>query len=137
MLPTVEEKPTFVRGLFNRIAGRYDLLNNVISFGMHWGWKRKAVDCLQLVPNSQVLDVCTGTGDLINCIGAHLAPAQGGQITGLDFSEEMLHIARKRYAKEAHIHLLQGDAMALPFEAEQFDALRGGSRPCDYNSSQA
>jgi demethylmenaquinone methyltransferase / 2-methoxy-6-polyprenyl-1,4-benzoquinol methylase len=117
-LPTLDEKPRFVQGLFNRIAGRYDTLNNVISLGMHWGWKRKAVAALQLKQGQHALDVCTGTGDLLGLLVQHVGGT--GQVTGLDFSYEMLNVARKRYAGHSAIHLVQGDAMALPFEDASF-----------------
>lgn len=113
------EKASFVQALFNRIAGTYDLLNDCISFGMHRQWKQKACRALQLKSGDAVLDVCTGTGDLL----AYLRPqvAETGRLVGLDFSEQMLAVARKRFAEDKNIQLLQGDAMALPFEDGVFD----------------
>jgi demethylmenaquinone methyltransferase / 2-methoxy-6-polyprenyl-1,4-benzoquinol methylase len=117
-LPSIEDKPQFVQHLFNRIAGRYDTLNNVISLGMHWGWKRQAVAALQLQQGQHALDVCTGTGDLLGIL--HKAVGDEGQVTGLDFSHEMLNVARKRYAQHPNTHLVQGDAMVLPFDEATF-----------------
>ncbi len=114
-----EHRGEAVRGMFNRIAASYDLLNDCISFGMHRNWKSRAAGKLHLSPGSQVLDVCTGTGDfvryLLPCIGAT------GTFTGLDFSEEMLAIARRRFGHLPNVRFDQGDAMALPYEDNRFD----------------
>jgi demethylmenaquinone methyltransferase/2-methoxy-6-polyprenyl-1,4-benzoquinol methylase len=119
-LPSLEEKPVFVQRLFNRIATRYDALNNIISLGMHWGWKRHAVACLQLTHDQHGLDVCTGTGDLLGLMRPYVGEA--GQVTGLDFSEQMLAVAKDRYNNVSNISLVQGDAMHLPFADDQFHA---------------
>jgi len=119
-LPSIHDKPVYVQGMFNRIAGRYDLMNNVISMGMHWGWKRQAVEAMNLYKGDHALDVCSGTGDLLSLIQNHTT--QNGQVTALDFSEEMLGVAQDRYADATDINFIQGDAMALPFEANQFHA---------------
>ena len=104
--------------MFNRIAPTYDLLNDCISFGMHRGWKRRACDALSLKPGNSVLDVCTGTGDLINPLLERVGSS--GKVTGLDFSGEMLAVAQKRFA-EAPVTLVRGDALALPFADNEFD----------------
>lgn len=113
--------PVTIQQMFNRIAKTYDVLNDCISFGMHRLWKRRACQQLQLKPGDHVLDVCTGTGDLIG----YLLPLVGktGAVTGLDFSEEMLNVARERFPENTsnNIHLQQGDALALPFEDNTFD----------------
>jgi demethylmenaquinone methyltransferase/2-methoxy-6-polyprenyl-1,4-benzoquinol methylase len=87
---------------------------------MHWSWKRYAVHALQLKPSHHVLDVCTGTGDLITLIRPLVG--ESGQVTGLDFSREMLAVAHNRFQGDDRIQLVQGDAMNLPFEANAFDA---------------
>jgi demethylmenaquinone methyltransferase / 2-methoxy-6-polyprenyl-1,4-benzoquinol methylase len=114
-----EGKAVYVQSMFNRIAGTYDLLNDCISFGMHRLWKNKACDLLQLQPGHQVLDVCTGTGDLLPRLAQRVA--NQGQVIGLDFSEEMLEVGRKRFTDLSNIQWQQGDAMALPFEDNTFD----------------
>ncbi len=108
-----------VQSMFDRIAGTYDILNDCISFGMHRGWKKKAVKALQLQRGQHVLDVCTGTGDLVS----HLKQAVGesGQVTGLDFSGEMLDVAKERFGSENNIHFKQGDALKLPYADNTFD----------------
>ncbi len=114
-----QPKAAQVRQMFDRIAGTYDLLNDCISMGFHRHWKRQAVGLLQLSPGSHVLDVCTGTGDLVG----YLLPQVGsqGRVTGLDFSENMLALARQRHARQPNVAFMQGDAMALPFEDNRFD----------------
>ena len=119
-LPSLEEKPVFVQRLFNRIATRYDALNNIISLGMHWGWKRHAVACLQLTHDQHGLDVCTGTGDLLGLMLPYVGAF--GEVTGLDFSEKMLAVAKDRYNNVSNLTLVQGDAMHLPFADDSFRA---------------
>lgn len=113
------DKASFVQALFNRIAPTYNLLNDLISFGLHRGWKRKACQKLQLQPGDHVLDVCTGTGHLM----AYLLPLVGvsGKATGLDFSEAMLAVAKKTYTQNANVFWDQGDALNLPYPDNTFD----------------
>jgi demethylmenaquinone methyltransferase/2-methoxy-6-polyprenyl-1,4-benzoquinol methylase len=108
-----------VQQMFDRIAGSYDVLNNFISLGFHKQWKRLACKKLQLTPGAKALDVCTGTGDLL----AYLLPMVGeqGQVCGLDFSENMLSFARKRYENTPNVSLTQGDALNLPYLDNTFD----------------
>lgn len=112
-------KAAFVEALFDRIARRYDWLNDCISFGMHRGWKRKACAVLNLQPGQSVLDVCTGTGHLIDYLKTHVGPE--GSVVGLDFSAKMLEVARAKFGKASHIKLVQGDALALPFADNTFN----------------
>jgi demethylmenaquinone methyltransferase / 2-methoxy-6-polyprenyl-1,4-benzoquinol methylase len=114
------EKAHIVQTLFDGLATHYDPLNQVISLGMHWGWKKKAIQALRLQPGQHALDVCTGTGDnlglLVNAVGPQ------GQVEGLDFSANMLAIAQKRYATVPNVHVQQGDALALPYADNTFHA---------------
>ncbi len=129
-LPTTEEKADYVLKQFDRIAQKYDLMNDLISVGMHRGWKQQAIAELMKgvdLKNSagkKYLDVCTGTGDLALLI----AETNGfrGTVTGLDFSPEMLNVARRRGANkvsklESSLEFQQGDAQALPFANDSFD----------------
>jgi demethylmenaquinone methyltransferase/2-methoxy-6-polyprenyl-1,4-benzoquinol methylase len=108
-----------VRALFRTIARRYDLINDLQSLGLHRRWKRRLVALAQLGPGQRALDVCCGTGDVA------LALARtGAQVTGLDFSPEMLAVARRRaQTSNAPVEFVQGDALALPFADATFDAV--------------
>jgi demethylmenaquinone methyltransferase / 2-methoxy-6-polyprenyl-1,4-benzoquinol methylase len=117
-LPTLAAKHSFVQALFNRIAPRYDLLNDCISLGLHRQWKRKACQRLRLTEGQQALDVCTGTGHLIHYLLPMVGPTGG--VTGLDFSEAMLAVAHRHLDDRPQVRLIQGDAMALPFEDQVF-----------------
>ncbi|MDX2084227.1 MAG: bifunctional demethylmenaquinone methyltransferase/2-methoxy-6-polyprenyl-1,4-benzoquinol methylase UbiE [Candidatus Melainabacteria bacterium] len=115
-----EDKARWVQAMFNRIAKRYDYLNDAISFGMHRGWKRAACRALQLQPGDSVLDVCTGTGDLIQYLLPQVGPS--GRVVGVDFSESMLEVARQRFAHQSQVvQLLQGDALQLPLDSNAMD----------------
>jgi demethylmenaquinone methyltransferase / 2-methoxy-6-polyprenyl-1,4-benzoquinol methylase len=119
-----EERGSKVRDLFATVAPRYDLINDLQSFGMHRRWKRKLVELAQVGQSSAALDLCCGTGDL-----TFLLAQRGARVTGLDFSPAMLGVARARAEKQspaAPIELLQGDAHALPFSSHQFDIVTIG-----------
>ena len=109
--------------MFAAIAGRYDLNNRLHSFGRDQSWRRKAVKLAQVRPGDCVLDAACGTGDLAEAF-AEAGPAS---VTGLDFTPEMLELARAKTARQRRPadcptpEYLQGDAMDLPFENESFD----------------
>ena len=112
-----QQRAERVRDLFGAIAARYDLLNDLQSFGLHRLWKRKLLRLLAPRPGKSGLDVCTGTGDL-----AIRMARSGAKVVGLDFSSEMLAVARRKSDSEPNqVSWVQGDARALPFEAGQFD----------------
>jgi demethylmenaquinone methyltransferase/2-methoxy-6-polyprenyl-1,4-benzoquinol methylase len=104
--------------MFDRIAGVYDLMNGVMTAGMHHRWRSRAADLASVGPGSRALDVATGTGDL----AVELA-SRGADVVGMDFSSEMLALARR---KAAHIRFEQGDAQALAYEDGAFDAATVG-----------
>jgi len=105
--------------MFDRVAPGYDLMNTVLSFGVHHRWRRRAADLCELPPGARLLDLATGTGDL-----AAEFLRRGARVTGLDFSEKMLRIARKKLGAQAHWVL--GDALRLPFRTGEFDAVTMG-----------
>jgi demethylmenaquinone methyltransferase / 2-methoxy-6-polyprenyl-1,4-benzoquinol methylase len=107
-----------VRAMFDRIAGPYDLMNSVMTAGLHHRWRSRAVDLARVGPGSRALDVATGTGDL----AIELA-SRGASVVGSDFSEGMLEVARK---KAPELTWEQGNALALPYEADSFDAATVG-----------
>lgn len=119
------QRATKVNELFTRIAGRYDLINDLQSFGLHRHWKKRVVREARPQIGDKALDVCCGTGD----IALGLA-RKGVEVTGVDFSERMLKIARGRQSKKgAHLARMQfvcGDAQSLPFPDGTFDIVTIG-----------
>ena len=108
-----------VRTMFGRIAPRYDLTNSVLSLGIHKLWKRKLVNAVAAMRHSNVLDLCTGTGDV-----AELLRMRKINSTGLDFSSEMLKIAEGRVKdRGTRFRYIQADALLLPFKDSSYDAV--------------
>ena len=107
-----------VRALFDRVARRYDLINDLQSFGLHRYWKRRLLQLAAVKPGDVALDVCCGTGDI-----AEALTAAGAKTVGCDFSAEMLSVAAKR---QRAIPYLQADALRLPFASERFDLVTIG-----------
>jgi demethylmenaquinone methyltransferase/2-methoxy-6-polyprenyl-1,4-benzoquinol methylase len=103
--------------MFDRIAPVYDAMNRAMTAGLDRRWRRETARTV-VSSGDRVLDVCCGTGDL-----AIAAQRAGGVPTGLDFSERMLERARR---KSAEIEWVQGDALALPFADDAFDAVTVG-----------
>ncbi|HEY4158444.1 MAG TPA: bifunctional demethylmenaquinone methyltransferase/2-methoxy-6-polyprenyl-1,4-benzoquinol methylase UbiE [Polyangiaceae bacterium] len=109
--------------MFDGIAARYDLVNRVISLGIDQSWRRKTVAALRLAPGHRVLDLATGTADLAIQV-ARTEPSV--HVVGLDPSSKMLDVGREKVARatlDARVELVQGDAQALPFEANSFDSV--------------
>jgi len=108
--------------MFDRIAGKYDFLNHFLSLGIDRGWRRKAINTLKPVSPKKILDVATGTGDL----AIEALRLQPEKVTGVDISEGMMEIGRKKIAAKglsSKIDLQYGDSEALPFDAAYFDAI--------------
>ena len=103
--------------MFDRIARRYDRVNTVLSAGTDAGWRRRAARETGLRPGGSALDVACGSGKLTAEL-AKLA-GQGGRVVGLDFSAQMLEVARRDHAG---IEFIEGDALSLPFDGASFDA---------------
>jgi ubiquinone/menaquinone biosynthesis methyltransferase len=111
--------------MFDHIAGRYDLMNSVMSAGLHHRWRSRAVEMAQVGPGSRALDVCCGTGDL--ALELKRAVGQGGEVVALDFSEPMLEIAQRKSRESGlPVRYVQGNALELPFEDGGFDAATVG-----------
>jgi demethylmenaquinone methyltransferase/2-methoxy-6-polyprenyl-1,4-benzoquinol methylase len=118
--PTAEQ----VQSLFNRIAPAYDRLNGWLSLGQHWVWKQMAVSWSQAKVGDTCLDLCCGSGDLALLLGKQVGSA--GQVVGLDFAEAQLAIAAQRSYHLPQIRWQQGDALALPFPDQTFNAITMG-----------
>ena len=110
-----------VRAMFDRIAVVYDLMNSVMTAGLHHRWRERAVDLARLAPGDRALDVATGTGDL--AIELKRRVGATGEVVGSDFSEGMLHIARE---KSADVRWEWADAQALPYADDEFAAATVG-----------
>jgi demethylmenaquinone methyltransferase / 2-methoxy-6-polyprenyl-1,4-benzoquinol methylase len=109
--------PDAVRTMFDRIAPVYDAMNHAMTAGLDRRWRAETARAV-VSPGDRVLDSCCGTGDLaIACLRA------GGRVTGLDFSERMLDRARR---KSDEVEWVEGDALALPFAENSFDAATVG-----------
>jgi demethylmenaquinone methyltransferase/2-methoxy-6-polyprenyl-1,4-benzoquinol methylase len=113
-----------VRAMFDRIAGLYDLMNSVMTAGLHHRWRERAADLAQLGPGDRALDVATGTGDLALELGRRVGPA--GEIVGSDFSEGMLEHARRKGAGAGNVRFEQANALALPYADGEFAAATVG-----------
>ncbi len=124
-LPTTEEKADYVQRQFDRIARKYDLANDVISMGMHRLWKDRAIKELLVNKQGRYLDVCCGTGDL--ALSVATCRNFNGSVTGIDFSAEMLCVAKAREStlrenrSFSPVEWHQGDALHLPFPDGSFD----------------
>jgi demethylmenaquinone methyltransferase/2-methoxy-6-polyprenyl-1,4-benzoquinol methylase len=117
-----EERAPKVRAMFSRLAWRYDLVNDVMSFGLHRRWKRQTVAIALEGGRERLLDLCCGTGDI-----GFLAEERGSSVTGLDFTLPMLAVARRRKRSSGgRIRFAQGDALSLPFPEARFDAITVG-----------
>lgn len=119
---TGEARARYVRSMFARIAGRYDLLNRLMTFGQDVRWRRNAVRQLQLPPSARVLDVGTGTGDLAFEIRRQ---APDADIVAADFTPEMMRAGRSRGAVRQPGWLV-ADALDLPFASGGFDGVISG-----------
>jgi demethylmenaquinone methyltransferase/2-methoxy-6-polyprenyl-1,4-benzoquinol methylase len=120
MNPT-QSKEKFVHEVFESIAPKYDLMNDVLSFRQHKAWRKRTMKRMAMKPGDTAIDLCCGTCDWT----ISMAQASGsGRMVGLDFSRNMLERGRRKVQDiglEKQIELLEGNAMALPFPDNTFD----------------
>jgi len=112
--------------MFDRVAGRYDTLNSVMTAGLHHRWRERAAERAELEPGDAALDVCCGTGDLALALAGRVGP--GGSVVGCDFSEPMLDLAREKATERGAVGVRfeWADALSLPYDAGRFDAVTVG-----------
>jgi demethylmenaquinone methyltransferase/2-methoxy-6-polyprenyl-1,4-benzoquinol methylase len=120
-----EEFAGQVRGMFDRIAGVYDLMNSAMTAGLHHEWRQRAVERTGVGPGSDALDVCCGTGDLALELRRQIGP--DGRVVGSDFSEPMLELARRKSGDQGlPVEFGWADALDLPYGEGSFDAVTIG-----------
>ena len=112
----IEKTPEKIQNLFNLIAPHYDQNNDIISLFMHRFVKKSVVEAIpEVSENAKILDLCTGTGDIAALLKKRFPSAD---ITGVDFSDAMLKIARRKHKT---INFVNADCLKLPFEDNSFD----------------
>ncbi len=106
-----------IKNMFAEIASKYDLLNDVLSFGMHRLWKKKLIKLSSPISESRILDLATGTGDI-----AFLYSKISNNVIGVDLTPEMIEVAKKR-SNSHNPKFMVGDALKLDFEDNSFDII--------------
>ena len=118
-----QSKKEQVEQMFDNISGEYDSLNRVISFGIDVKWRKKVVQLVADTNPDSILDIATGTGDLIINLAKN---TKASKLIGLDISEGMLSVGRKKITAsglEKRIEMVQADSENMPFEDNSFDAI--------------
>lgn len=116
-----QSKEERVHHVFEKIYNQYDSMNSIISFRRHKTWRKDAMKRMEVKDGSKALDVCCGTGDW--SIALSEVVGQSGEVTGLDFSKNMLSVAanKKEDLQLNNTQFIHGNAMELPFEDNSFD----------------
>jgi demethylmenaquinone methyltransferase/2-methoxy-6-polyprenyl-1,4-benzoquinol methylase len=110
--------------MFDRIAGFYDVMNSVMTAGLHHRWRERAADLAALAPGDRALDVATGTGDLALELARRVGPT--GEVVASDFSQGMLEHARRKAQDVPGVRFEQANALALPYADGEFGAATVG-----------
>jgi demethylmenaquinone methyltransferase / 2-methoxy-6-polyprenyl-1,4-benzoquinol methylase len=119
-----DQKGTFVREMFARIAPRYDLANRVLTAGLDERWRHRAIHLLAAPHEGRILDCCCGTGDFV--LGL-VRSDPSLDVTGIDFCAPMLERAQRRARRApGKVGFVEGDVMAMPFEDSTFDGATMG-----------
>src|SRR5258708_1810499 len=113
------EKEAYVEQMFDQVSPTYDLLNRLMSGGMDKSWRGRLIRESELKAGGQILDLCTGTGDVLLEFGRQVPGCRG---VGLDFSSKMLEVAQKKNIFP-DFKFVRGSALDLPFEAGSFDVV--------------
>jgi len=114
------EKKLFVKEMFNDISSRYNLLNRLLSFGIDQYWRNRFIKKLNIQDNMNILDVATGTGDIVK----HIIGSYNVNITGIDISDKMIEIARSKIkSNTSDLKWDIGDAENLPYPDSSFDII--------------
>ncbi len=117
-----QEKARRVRGVFDSVASKYDLMNDLMSVGMHRAWKRFTVELSGVGPGDRVLDVAGGTADLARLFADRVGPT--GSVVLTDVNAAMIHAGRDRMLDEGRLApAIQCNAEALPFAPRTFDCV--------------
>jgi demethylmenaquinone methyltransferase/2-methoxy-6-polyprenyl-1,4-benzoquinol methylase len=122
-VPT-EEKQAMVADVFHSVAAKYDVMNDLMSFGVHRLWKRFTIDMSGVRPGNKILDLAGGTGDLTKKFSKIVGPA--GKVVLADINSSMLEVGRERLTNEGYvgnIEYVQANAQYLPFEDNTFDII--------------
>lgn len=120
----VHEKTSLVKDVFYSVAPKYDLMNDLMSFGLHRVWKRITIAEAALRPGHSVLDVASGTGDLAMAFAKIVGPT--GKVVMTDINENMLAVGRDRLTDEGivgNVEYVLADAENLPFATNEFDCI--------------
>ena len=119
-----ENKADLVKGVFDSVASRYDIMNDLMSAGMHRLWKRYTIDRAAIRPGNVVLDLAGGTGDLAKAFSKKVG--KEGQVVLADINASMLERGRRRLVDAGvagNVTIAQVDAQALPFDDSTFDCI--------------
>jgi demethylmenaquinone methyltransferase / 2-methoxy-6-polyprenyl-1,4-benzoquinol methylase len=119
-------EPGRVLNMFDRIAGSYDRLNDLMTAGLHHRWRELAVMVARVGPGCSALDVCCGTGDLAFALRRAIGP--DGRVVAVDVSEQMLDVARDKCGRnQLYVDFRRGDVLALPFPSGHPGGVTGGA----------
>lgn len=120
----LRDKSNLVAEVFRSVAPKYDLMNDCMSFGLHRIWKKFTIDQANIKPGQQVLDVASGTGDLVKALAKKVGPT--GKVVMTDINEAMLRVGRDRLIDAGivgNVTCVQANAESLPFADNQFDCI--------------
>jgi demethylmenaquinone methyltransferase/2-methoxy-6-polyprenyl-1,4-benzoquinol methylase len=123
-LPDISKSPERIAGMFDAIAGRYDLLNHLLSGGIDRRWRARAIRSLRLTGRERVLDLCTGTADL--AVAAMRAEPPAARVVGVDFAGAMLRVGLEKLHRlrlDDRVALVRGDATHIPVGDASVDAV--------------